>query len=767
MLKSIISYRLPILISAGLFLLLLIAFEPIRHNDFIYYDDDKYITENSHIQSGFNCGSVIWAFTSFQNANWHPLTWLSHMLDIELFGLNPPGHHLHNLLLHITSTILLFWLLYRMTRNIWPAAFVAMLFGIHPLRVESVAWASERKDVLSMLFFMLTVAAYLYYVRQKEIKRYLLVLLCFALGLMAKPMLVTLPFVLLLLDFWPLERIHEVSWQNSPISQTCDSHTKSHRSASLTNLFIEKIPFFFLVIVSCIITYAAQISGGSVGHVNFYARISNSIIGYITYLIKTFRPSGLVVLYPYPSTPYAPWLLGTALTSLLIITAAAILARRKYPCLITGWFWYLITLVPVIGLVRIGMQSAADRYTYLPSIGLYIMFVWFTDAFCSRRKLYLMTRWILTVLIAAVLIVYTRAQLTYWKDSVSLFEHTLATTHNNFVIHNNLGRSLFIKGKIDQALVHFETAAEMDPGFYPAYLNIALVKIKQQKHNEAMTYLQKTLNIVPDNAGANLAMGQFLLEQQQLEQALKYFRRVLQAKPDTAEAYYNIGTILATQGENEQAARAYEQAIRYQQNYYNAYNNLGAVRVQQGLLDEAVLCFEQSIKINPKYAPPYRNIGLILQIQGQDAKAVFYFQTALSMSPQDIAANYGLACSLHKIGRLQEALQFYRISLTLNPDSSDTLNRLAWILSTSSDIQFQNPSDAVSLARKACELTSYEDFESLDTLSAAYAAAGLFKEAIETAQKAVTLAHTAGRTDMVADISDRLKLYQSGKPYYE
>jgi Tfp pilus assembly protein PilF len=571
------SKRQLVLISAGLFLLILVAFEPLRHNAFVDYDDNSYIVENSHIRSGLTWPSICWAFTSGYAANWHPLTWLSHMIDIELFGLNPIGHHLHNLLLHIASTILLFWLLHNMTGAVSRSAFVAIVFGIHPLRVESVAWAAERKDVLSMLFFMLTLAAYLYYVKRGGILRYLLVVLCFALGLMAKPMLVTLPIILLVLDWWPLERMRI----GTAFSSDRRPPQKSHSFVPWNRLLAEKIPLLLLAMISCVITYIVQQNGGSMTPVKFPIRIFNAITCYMNYLCKTFWPHNLAALYPYPVYVYPLWPPTIALIVLLAITAFTLYRPSQKPYWVVGWLWYTITLLPVLGLVQVGSQTMADRYSYLPSIGITLLVSWALAELCVRRPGCKITLGILGVISIAAMTFSTRTQLTHWKNNLELYEHTIAVTQNNFIMYNNLGTVLLKQGRLP----------------------------------EATEQIMKSLAIRPDYSESLLSMAFIYIANKQVDKAFDCLREILENDPKNTSALFNMGVILEIQNHAEEALRYYEQTVQFDKTHFKAFNRAGILSMQQGRLNKAVEYFRQSLCINPDYTEARRNLQECLQKQ--------------------------------------------------------------------------------------------------------------------------------------------------------
>jgi protein O-mannosyl-transferase len=721
------------LISSGLVLIVLIAFEPLRHNDFISYDDIDYVTMNPHVQSGLTWQSIRWAFTTGFAANWHPLTWLSHMLDVELFGLNPVGHHIHSLLLHTLSTVLLFWLLYEMTGAVWCSAFAAMIFGIHPLRVESVAWAAERKDVLSMLFFMLTLAAYLYYVKRGGTGRYLLVLLCFAMGLLAKPMLVTLPIVLMILDFWPLLRLRSGLVGRTQVSAD-RIQMYEHHPASIWNLAAEKIPLFIFTFASCIVTYLVQQKGGAVNKLDkfpFISRIANALVSYMAYLYKTVLPKDLAVLYPNPFPGWPLWKPVISFLLLASISGIVIYNIKKRPYLVAGWLWYMITLIPVIGLVQVGSQSMADRYSYLPSIGILIMLSWTAAQLSAKWRYQRILMGILSGLAAIAMVVGTRTQLAYWKNSVTLFEHTLAATENNYLIHNDLGAFL----------------------------------LKQNRFDEAANHFKKVLRAWPDFPDANNNLTTLLIRRKQFDEAMDYVNRSLKARSNNAAAYCNMGLILDARGKFDEAMHAYEQAIQFDQNCFQAINNLGVLKIRYGLLDEAIKCFRQSIQINSKYVQAYCNLVLALQKQKKYEESIPYGIKALEIDPNNPDTWYNLALSQQSLGQLQAASDSYHHALQCDPNSIVAINNQAWLLAAHPETNFYDPAKAVSLALRGCKLTSFKNSGILDTLAVAYAAVGQFKEAVQTAQKAIDTANAAGQSDLAERIKIRLQLYQTSKPY--
>ena len=443
----------------------------VLNNDFVIYDDDKYVTENTHVHKGVTFDSLTWAFTSSHASNWHPLTWISHMIDYQLYGLNARGHHLTSLLFHVANTLLLFLILVRMTGTLWQSSFVAALFALHPLHVESVAWVAERKDVLSTFFMMLTVWAYILYVKKREIKGYLLVVLFFVLGLMSKPMLVTLPFILLLLDFWPLGRL-------CLLRDTKNVATGQHTNerADIFRLVLEKAPFFALAVGSSIVTFIVQERGGAMEIAKTYSiqtRIINAFVAYTEYIVDMIWPVKLALLYPHPGNSLQLWKGVVAGFALVLITILVIRKARRIPYLAVGWLWYIVTLIPVIGIVQVGSQAMADRYTYVTLIGLFIIIAWGANDLLSKwrhRKIWLST---LAAIILPVLIVLTWKQVQYWENGITLFKHTLRHTSNNYVIHNNLGIVLREQGRTEEAIKHYLQALRSNPDYALAHYNLS------------------------------------------------------------------------------------------------------------------------------------------------------------------------------------------------------------------------------------------------------------------------------------------------------
>lgn len=555
----------------------------VGNYEFLNYDDNVYVTDNPHVQRGFTPETFIWAFSTTRAANWHPLTWLSHMLDCRLYGLDPGGHHLTNLLLHLANTLLLFLVLRRMTGVPWQSGFVAALFAFHPLHVESVAWVAERKDVLAALFWMLTTLAYIRYVERPGIYRYLLVILTFSLGLMAKPMLVTLPFVLLLLDYWPLGR-----FQLRPLYGSIDPQVRNSQDSSTAkfpkfNVIWEKTPLFVLSVVSSIVTVFAQKQLGAISTLEAISlewRLANSLVSYVTYIEKTVWPQSLAVFYPHPGSSLPIWQGVGAGLLLVAVSVLVMRGARRYPYVLVGWLWYLGTLVPVIGLVQVGEQAMADRYTYLPLIGLFIIIVWGVADIVKGWKHRRMAVAISAGVMLSSLMICNWLQVKNWRDSVSLFEHTLNVTSNNYVAHYTLGNALALQGN----------------------------------HQEAVDHYNEALRIKPNYAEAHHNLGNALTLQGSLTEAVAHYSEALRIKPDYAEAHRNLGVNLDRQGEHEEAIKHYAEALRISPNDAQSHNNLGVALAEQGRLGEAITHFSEAVRIKPDFTEAKRNLELGLRL---------------------------------------------------------------------------------------------------------------------------------------------------------
>jgi len=695
------------------------------------------------------------------------------MLDCQLFGLDPAWHHLTSLFFHIANTLLLFWVLKKMTDSprgeatgaLWASLFVAAAFALHPLHVESVAWIAERKDVLSGLFWMLTIACYIRYTEQPSIKRYILVFVVFALGLMAKPMLVTLPFVLLLLDYWPLGRLHPallllkggIQWGQ-----------QTHRA--VWRLVREKIPLFILTIASSVVTFIVQQKGGAMDIGESYSlgvRISNAIVCYIGYILKMVYPVRLAVLYPHPGNSLPMW---QPIVSLLIIaaaTAVVIYAGRRWRYIAVGWFWYLGTLVPVIGLVQVGAQAMADRYTYLPSIGIFIMVGWGIGGLAAKWRYRQTVLGICAGVVLAAFLICTRLQVRYWQDSSTLYEHTLAATENNYLIHYNYGCMLLKKRQFDEAIKHFEQTLQINPGYSKARQNIGVAFLEQGKEDEAVKHLTETLHLEPNSPLAYYNIGNIYHKLGKLDEAVVNYNKALALNPDLAEAHHNLGLVLRAQGKLDEAISQYRQALQLKGDYVQAHNNLGVALRLQGRVDEAISHYRQALKLRDDYAEAHNNLGIALQSQGKYDQAASHLKRVVELAPNSASAHYNLGTMYYEQGNHNLAINHWTEVLKLKPDFIAVLNNLAWVLATTEDTKLRNPTEAVKYAQRACEMTGYDRPDFLDTLATAYAAGGNFPEAVKAAEKAIALATVLEQKKLAAKIQKRLELYKAKIPYHE
>jgi tetratricopeptide (TPR) repeat protein len=600
-----------------------VVFGQAVHHEFVNFDDPAYVFENPMVAQGISLNGVEWAFTHIVQYNWHPLTMMSHMLDCQLYGLQAGAHHLTNVLLHTASAILLFLVLRQMTGMLWRSAFVAAVFAIHPLRVESVAWVAERKDVLSGLFFMLTLWAYVRYVRHPfSLGRYLPVVFLFALGLLSKPMLVTLPFVLLLLDYWPLGRFAKFAggreWLFIP-----------------RQLLLEKIPLLVLAVAGCVVTLLAQQEAIRLNdQLPFSARASNALMSYTVYVGQMFYPVRLLPYYPYPRSSVPVWESLLAFVFLAAVSGGVFAWRRKRPSLMVGWFWYLGMLVPVIGLVQVCGQAHADRYTYLPQIGLYVIVAWLAADLCSGWRCHrLMLGGIMAMVIFA-LTVCSRIQTAYWHDSELLWTYILAHTSENYVAtaHSNLGNALISRGKLTEGIEHCERALQLEPNLTEAHYNLGFALARQGRLVEAIEHYERVLQLKPDLADAHNNLGNALADQGKLAEAIEHYERALQLNPDYADAHNNLGNALADQGKLAEAVEHYERALQLKPDYTEALINLGIVLADQGKLAEAIEHYERALQLNPDLALARYNLGITLARQGKLGEAIQSFQQALNLA---------------------------------------------------------------------------------------------------------------------------------------
>jgi tetratricopeptide (TPR) repeat protein len=604
----------------GLCLLLivitLLVYGQVRQFDFIIYDDPLFVTTNINIQKGFTWDSILWAFTNRVSGNWHPLTWLSFMLDYQLYGLSPGGYHLTNLFWHLLNVLLLFGILRAMTREIWPSFFVAVLFAIHPLRVESVVWITERKDVLSSFFWLLAIWFYLRYSRAPVLKNYIPVIINMGLGLMAKPMPVTLPFTLLLLDFWPLQRGH--SWR------------------SWIPLLREKIPLIILALALVVFHMWGSVSVDMRllwDPKPLPLRIENAVISYVTYLYKFFCPVGLSIYYPYPDSGFHLWQPAAALIILAGLSWLAWCSRRRFPYALVGWLWFIGTLVPVIGVVQVVGHAMADRYTYVPLIGIFIILAWGIKDVMSWRPSY---RRVLIAVCVGMVITYAvlcYMQAGHWKNSVTLFQHDLSVREDNSLVHACLGAAFLQQGDPNQAEMHLVRALEIKPNLPEAFNDLGTISIRKGMYEEAVERFSQAIALNSDYAEAHNNLAMALAGLNRFDEAVKHYEKAISLNPMSANALNNLGTVLAQQGRFEDAKPYFLKALAIQPNYEEAYNNLGLLYYQQRDYENSGKYFEEGLNRNSNNPRAYYFLGLIAAEQGRTREAADCFSQALRLDP--------------------------------------------------------------------------------------------------------------------------------------
>ena len=630
--------------------------------EFTNYDDDEYVSKNKHIITGLTGENIIWVLTSQHVGNWHPLTGVSHILDSQLFDSNAGRHHLTSLLFHIVNTLLLFTVLKQMTVSTWKSAFVAALFALHPLHVESVAWVSERKDVLSTFFWILAIAAYFRYVKSPSLSRYLLTLFLFILGLMSKPMIVTLPFVFLLLDYWPLERLER---------------------KNLYRLILEKIPFFALAAISSIVTFFVQRSAGAVRKIEtipLASRIENALLSYIAYIWKMIWPSHLAVFYPHPENK--PQLVPAIIAAMVLVTLTVLIIAlaSRYKYLPVGWFWYLGTLVPVIGLVQVGDQAMADRYTYIPLTGLFIIIAWGADDLlreCGYKKVILQ---ISPLVVFVCLAICTWFQISYWRNSITLLEHALDVTKDNYVAHYYLTNPLAEQGKLDQAIEHFEETLRIKPNEPIVHKNMAMALASTGNLTEAITHLNEAIRLDPNLAEAYSGLGYMLNRQGKFRDANDCFTQAFRLKINSAGAHSNFAYTLFNLGRYDESVSHLKTVVQLKPDSATDYYNLASTLVSAGKIDEAVTNFQKTLSLDPNQLESMNKLAWLLATHKeskfynpQEALRLAEKACKLVKSP-DTALLDTFAAAYAATGKFQQALLIAEEALRL-AESSQQKNK--------------------------------------------------------------------------------------------
>ena len=744
----------PTAIAILLFALVVGTFLPALRHGFVSFDDNVYVYENARVQQGLSWDNLRWAFTTLDAGFWHPLTWLSLLLDGQLFGLRPGGYHLTSLLLHAANTVLLFVLFRRMTGATWRSALVAALFGLHPLHVEPVAWAADRKDLLCALFWMLALLMYVRYAQTAEGRRknaecriqneasrithqasrithhasrithhpsryYVLALLFFACGLMSKTMVVTLPLILLLLDYWPLGRL-----SFPPLH---------HSTTPPLRLIWEKLPFLAAAFVCGLLTLRAEKGVGALATdaaLTGSERLANAALSYVRYLGQTVWPGGFAVYYPYPAE-FSLWPVVGAGLLLLTISAVLLWAAARRPCLAFGWVWYVVTLLPVIGLIQVGSHSHADRYAYVPLIGVFTLLVWGAHELTRRWRYQAVISSAAAVLVISLCVVLSRHQLGYWQDSETLLRHAIAVTQDNEPMHNNLGTVLVEQGRLDEAIGQFREAIRLNP----------------------------------DSAGVHDNLGAALARQGKLAEAVSQLREAIRLDPACADAHNNLGAVLGRQGRLDEAIGHLQTAIKLTPGDAGAHCNLGDALASTGRLDEAIGQYQEALRLKPDDPEAHCNLGVALGRKGRLDEAIFHFRRAVQIEPKLAVAHHRLANLLLQRGQLDDALAHYQAAIDAQPGNAYPLNNLAWVLATCPQISVRNGARALELAQQAERLSGGRNPSILGTLAAAYAETGRLPEAVATAQRALALAAAQTNLAELNPLRSQIELYQAGSPF--
>ncbi len=662
----------------------IIIYAQVGHFDFTHWDDPAYVSQNVEVARGLTWEGVRWAFTTGHAANWHPLTWLSHMLDIQLFGMAPGPHHLVNLFFHIANTLLLFWVLFRMTAAIGRSAFVAGLFAAHPLHVESVAWIAERKDVLCAFFFLLAIGAYVEYVRRPNARRYLLTAVLFALALMAKPMAITLPFILFLLDIWPLGRLHPGPGQASVCRR----------------LIWEKAPLILLAIASSAVTLWAQWHGGTVVKIEAYSlssRAANALASYVAYLGNMFWPAKLSAFYPYSSS-HILWIIGCFL-ALAGATLLAVRSFRRHPFILVGWMWYLATLIPVIGLIQVGAQARADRYTYLPLIGIFILIAWGIPEILGRLRYCRIPMAVAAGVILCALTWTSRSQAGCWVNGVALWEHALQAYPNSHLAHSNAGYELNERGEVDKAIQHYYEALRIKPDSAEAHNALGVALVKQGRNKEAMDHFSRAVRINPDYADARSNLGVKMADLGKTDEAISHLAAAAQMSPDNAQVQFDMGLALVKQGKGDEAIPYLSQALRLKPDFVEARNWMGNAYSIQGKMDDAIAQYKEALRINPGSANVRNDMGITLANQGKFEEAIEQYREALRINPDMAEAHNGLGNILSIQNKPDEAIAQFKEALRIAPDFAEVHRNWGGVL-----IKKGNLNEAITQFEKALRI---------------------------------------------------------------
>jgi tetratricopeptide (TPR) repeat protein len=775
------------LLCAVLLLLTLVAYLPLWRNEFVDFDDELYIATNPNVVQGLTGSGFCWAWTNIRGQFWMPVTWLSLQCDAQFFATwslegqrlpSPAAVHGQNLLWHAGCVLLLFGLLDRLSGARWRSFLVAGLFAMHPMHVESVAWAVERKDVLSVFFGLLTVWLYARWTARPGRRGYPGLMAAFAVSLLAKPMLLTLPFVLLLLDYWPLRRL-------SPAAAAAGSTEAGLAGVSPGRLVLEKVPLFALATaIGVITTIARERAGAGVpwSVLPLSARLANAVTAYGWYVAHTFWPADLAVLYPHP---YGNWSAGPALAGSLTVLVPTVLAvwqaRRRW--LLVGWLWFAGTLVPVLGLAQSGEQAWADRFSYWPHIGLFVVTAWGLGELVERWRVSAGVCAMVSALGLACLGVLTWVQVGYWRNTIVLWGRALEVNRDNAVAHLHLGYCYLKQDRPNQAEPHFAEAVRLRPDAVAYRYFLGAVLLSLGRVDEAAAHLQETVERVPEHGDAWYNLGMARLRQSRPEQASCCFRKVLDLQPESADVLTALGLALLGEGKQQEALTTFRAALALDPQQAEAWHGLGSTQLVRGHPEEAVEAFGKALRYNPRWAKAYSDLGLALGRCGQWVPAVQHHLTAIRLqsrgrdspgkttspaaapasTPDSAIFHCRLAFALHQLGDRQGAARAYRAALARDPEWPGKFAATAWRLSTDSEVHLQDPRLAYELASQAVQATGDPPASMLDSLAAAQAALGKFQEAIRTAQQALKKASASGDHKLAASIRDHLASYENGR----
>ncbi|MGI8956936.1 MAG: tetratricopeptide repeat protein [Chthoniobacterales bacterium] len=757
--KTLRAWVTPV-ICLGLAAITWLIFGKTLGYDFFNYDDSFYVYQNHWISDGLTRAGLVRAFTQPLVGNWHPLTSISLMLDAQIFGLNAGGYHGVNVALHTLAVLLLFFVLRAMTGAVWRSAMVAALFAIHPLRAESVVWISERKDVLSGVFFMLGLWAYYRYARKPPgLGAYLLVMAVLTLGLFSKAMLVTFPFLLLVLDYWPLGR-----FSFSPAGEQTKAQ-ENPSSASVSWLLLEKAPLVCLTIAISIATVFSQEQAlNAAQNWPLRWRVDNALVTVWVYLRQMVWPVYLAPFYPHPKGTLSLWLAGSCFIALLAISLLGFFSRRKHPYLIMGWLWYLGMLVPVIGLVQVGWQAHADRYTYLPQIGIYLALVWGATDLAARWKI---PRGILGttgVLAIALLMAVSWRQVAYWSSTVRLWRHTLAVTSDNDVAERGLGSELLRLGQVTEAIAHDREALRIRPGDANGLTNLANALLQKKEYAEAIGDYRAVLGIRPNDSEMHRNLGKALYQSGAVDDALAEFREALHLRPTDSDAAYSLGNAYLEKGDSKAAIPYFQRAIAANRRNVAAHYNLAIALQRNGQFEEAISEFRETLALDPQKVEAHNNLAITFLKSGRKQEAISEWQAALRIQPGNTEMHNNLAVALLEQGQAAAAVREWRETLRLQPDRLGPEISLAWILATSPESNVRDGKVALELAQRASQAGAESDPMVYRVLAAAYAETGQYSAAIRTAKEGTQHADAQGQSAVAQLLQDDLALYQQDIP---